>query len=271
MPPSGWGRRSSRGSSIRTSSGSSSRRCATGHRALLKRKIARKTWKLAMGAGGQPERVPVPADGAALAEPQRPGGAGAGPLRGGHRGALLATGRARGADGHRVGQGCGRRPALHPAGAAGDGPHRRAPGPPRDLLAAAGRAAGPARQRRGHRPADRGGADAAAARSARPGGLPGRRRARGVHDRSRLGAHHEARGGHRDRPRRPHLPRRHREPRARGAVRGRDRQRDRAPRRRAARDRVLRRRRDRGGLRGRAARRAPAGGPGRDAEDRGPR
>ena len=34
----------------------------TGHRALLKRKIARKTWKLAMGAGGQPERVPVPAE-----------------------------------------------------------------------------------------------------------------------------------------------------------------------------------------------------------------
>ena len=34
----------------------------TGHHALLKRKIARKTWKLAMGAGGQPERVPVPAE-----------------------------------------------------------------------------------------------------------------------------------------------------------------------------------------------------------------
>ena len=58
------------------------------------------------------------------------------------------------------------------------------------------------------------------------------------------------------------------EPRARRAVRGRHRQRDGAPRRRAARDRVLRRRRDRRGLRGRAVRRAPAGGPGRDAEDR---
>jgi pyruvate,water dikinase len=33
-----------------------------GHHALLKRKIARKTWKLVMGAGGQPERAPVPAD-----------------------------------------------------------------------------------------------------------------------------------------------------------------------------------------------------------------
>jgi pyruvate,water dikinase len=34
----------------------------TGHHALLKRTIARKTWKLVMGAGGQPERVPVPAE-----------------------------------------------------------------------------------------------------------------------------------------------------------------------------------------------------------------
>jgi pyruvate,water dikinase len=33
-----------------------------GHQALLKRKIARKTWKLIMGAGGQPERAPVPAE-----------------------------------------------------------------------------------------------------------------------------------------------------------------------------------------------------------------
>jgi pyruvate,water dikinase len=34
----------------------------TGHHALLKRKIARKTWKLVMGADGQPERAPVPAE-----------------------------------------------------------------------------------------------------------------------------------------------------------------------------------------------------------------
>ena len=33
----------------------------TGHHAVLKRKIAQKTWKLVMGAGGQPERAPVPA------------------------------------------------------------------------------------------------------------------------------------------------------------------------------------------------------------------
>jgi pyruvate,water dikinase len=33
-----------------------------GHQALLKRKIARKTWKLIMGAGGQPERAPVPVE-----------------------------------------------------------------------------------------------------------------------------------------------------------------------------------------------------------------
>ncbi len=33
-----------------------------GHQALLKRKIARKTWKLIMGAGGQPEQAPVPAE-----------------------------------------------------------------------------------------------------------------------------------------------------------------------------------------------------------------
>jgi len=34
----------------------------TGHHALLKRKIAQKTWKLVMGADGQPERAPVPAE-----------------------------------------------------------------------------------------------------------------------------------------------------------------------------------------------------------------
>jgi pyruvate,water dikinase len=34
----------------------------SGHRALLRRKIARKTWKLASGAGGQVERVEVPPD-----------------------------------------------------------------------------------------------------------------------------------------------------------------------------------------------------------------
>ena len=55
--------------------------------------------------------------------------------------------------------------------------------------------------------------------------LPGRRGARGGHDRSRLGADHEARRGDRDRPRRPHLPRRDREPRARRALRRRHRQR----------------------------------------------
>jgi pyruvate,water dikinase len=33
-----------------------------GHHALLKRKIARKTWKLVMGGGGQPERAPVAAE-----------------------------------------------------------------------------------------------------------------------------------------------------------------------------------------------------------------
>jgi pyruvate,water dikinase len=33
-----------------------------GHDALLKRKIARKTWKLVMGAGGRPERAPVPTE-----------------------------------------------------------------------------------------------------------------------------------------------------------------------------------------------------------------
>jgi pyruvate,water dikinase len=32
----------------------------TGHRALLKRKVASKTWKLALGADGRPERVAVP-------------------------------------------------------------------------------------------------------------------------------------------------------------------------------------------------------------------
>ncbi len=34
----------------------------TGHRALLKRRIARKTWRLALGADGTPERVPVDAN-----------------------------------------------------------------------------------------------------------------------------------------------------------------------------------------------------------------
>ena len=34
----------------------------TGHQPLLKRKIARKTWKLVMGASGQPEHAEVPAE-----------------------------------------------------------------------------------------------------------------------------------------------------------------------------------------------------------------
>ena len=34
----------------------------SGHRALLKRKIVRKTWKLTMGARGEPERTEIPAD-----------------------------------------------------------------------------------------------------------------------------------------------------------------------------------------------------------------
>jgi len=45
----------------------------TGHHALLKRKIARKTWKLVMGAGGQPERAPVPEEAqrsASLSDPE---------------------------------------------------------------------------------------------------------------------------------------------------------------------------------------------------------
>jgi pyruvate,water dikinase len=45
----------------------------TGHHALLKRKIARKTWKLVMGAGGQTERAPVPAEAqrsASLSDPE---------------------------------------------------------------------------------------------------------------------------------------------------------------------------------------------------------
>ena len=67
--------------------------------------------------------------GAALRQPQRPGGAGARPLRGRHRGALLAAGRACGADGHRMGEGCRRRPALHPPGAARDGPYAPRAGP----------------------------------------------------------------------------------------------------------------------------------------------
>ncbi|HEU5190087.1 MAG TPA: phosphoenolpyruvate synthase, partial [Methylomirabilota bacterium] len=39
----------------------------TGHRALLKRKIALKTWKLALGADGKPERVAVPREAQAAA------------------------------------------------------------------------------------------------------------------------------------------------------------------------------------------------------------
>ncbi len=75
----------------------------------------------------------------------------------------------------------------------------------------------------------------------RPGLVPDGRRARGVHDGSRLGADHEARGGHRDGPWRPHLSRRHREPRARRAVRGRHGQRHRGAARWPGRHRVVRR------------------------------
>ena len=137
-------------------------------------------------------------------------------------------------DGHRVGQGRRRRPALHPAGAPRDGeePGRRqgraalqaqgqsAPCSPRAARSARRSAPGPVRvvQRiAGHGPGAAG------------------RRAGHRHDRPELGAGDEARQRDRHQPRRPHLPRGDHRARARHPGGGRLRRRDRGAEGRRAR------------------------------------
>ena len=90
-----------------------------GRPAILKRGVGGKATKMIYTddpAVGQHHGVRRHRRGrAAAAQPDRRRGRGAGPARADHRGAL------RPADGHRVGQGRPRRPALHPPGAARDG------------------------------------------------------------------------------------------------------------------------------------------------------
>ena len=133
-------------------------------------------------------------------------------MGGAGRGALLAAARHADADGHRMGEGRPQRRAVSRAGAARDRPRAARPDGPGALPPRRARASCWSR------------AEASARRLAR--GLPAssdqrriwsncsRRGARHRDDRSRLGAGDEARGGGGHRPRRPHLPRRDRQPRA---------------------------------------------------------
>ena len=93
------------------------------------------------------------------------------------------------------------------------------------------------------------GACASSSRPSRWSG-PGRRRARHRHDRSRLGAGHEARRGDRHQPRRTHVPRGDHRARARHSGGRRLRRRDGDSARRQRGHRVVRRRRHRARLRG---------------------
>ena len=104
-----------------------------------------------------------------------------------------------------------------------------------------------------HRPPDRG--RSCPGHPRRRGHAPdsARRRARRRHDRSGLGARHEAGRGRRDQPGRPHLPRRHHRPRAGHPGRGRLRKRHRADQRRRPGHGFLRRGRRRIRLRRRPA------------------
>ena len=108
----------------------------SGHRALLKKKIVRKTWKLMAGTRGMPERAEIPLDAQLTPSLTDAEVAGARSLRRGDRAALLEGGVAPGAHGHRMGQGRRRWPALHPPGATGDGAPGRAASGHRGLLLA---------------------------------------------------------------------------------------------------------------------------------------
>ncbi len=170
-------------------------------------------------------------------------------LRAGHREALRQR------DGHRVGPRRRRRQALHPAGAPRDGEvaavGRRAicaaTGSSRtSKVLASGRAIG---QKIGQ------GAVRLVKSAAEMDRVAGRRRAGHRHDRPRLGAGDEARRGDRHQSRRTHLPRGDHRARARHSGGRRLRRCDAGAVRRAAGDRVVRRRRHRPRLR-RAARRS---------------
>ena len=239
----------------------------TGHHALLKRKIARKTWKLVMGAGGQPERAPVPAEAQRSASLSDQEALELGRFavaieehysrRAGHV-VPMDIEWAKDADDGRLYILQARPETVHTAA-------RRAvleifslrPGGPRERLvsgAAIGQriGVGPTRRLRDPRDLEAFQAgDVLVASMTDPDWEPIMKRAAAiVTDRGGRTCHAAI------------VSRELGVPCVVGTGNGTE-----LLARRAGRDRVLRRRRDRVGLRGRAARRAPAGGPGRDAED----
>ena len=189
-----------------------------GRPAILKRAVGEKATKMVYTedttVGRTTEFIPVdPAD-AGGPVPDRPAGRRPRPPGADHRGALRA------ADGHRVGPGRRRRRPVHP------------PGPPRDRAVPRREHGGevhPVRPRRrarggpGDRREDRRRPGAGAGHHRPHARVPARRGAGRGHDRSRLGADHEARRRHRHQPWRPHLPRRDHRPRAGDPRRGRHR------------------------------------------------
>ena len=222
-----------------------------GRPAVLKRSVGGKATKMVYtqdtAVGRTTEFIDVEPAAEPPAQPHRRRGHRARAARADHRGALRAP------DGHRVGQGRRRRPAL------------RAPGAPRDGAVAAYRRAGALHHgtgrdegrrgaRRGpcDRPEDRLGRRAGAHDHRPDARVRARRGAGRRHDRPRLGADHEARLGDRHQPRRTHLPRRDHRPRARHPRRRRHRQRHPRAGRRPRGHGHLRRGRHRRGLRGAA-------------------
>ena len=212
-----------------------------GRPAILKRGIGGKAIKMIYTSdrtvGKTTEFVDVPEAERGLLSPDRRGGDRAGPPGAGiedHYGRPMDIEWGKdGGDGQ----------SLHPAGATGDGAVAR--GQPD------GAAVPAERQGRG---ADRGSGDRAEDRGrsgpgAQLGGTDAQLRARGGaggrHDRSRLGADHEARLGDRHQPGRTDLPRSDHRPRARDPGGGRHRQRDPGAGRGSAGHRLLRRGRHR--------------------------
>ncbi len=192
---------------------------AAGTPAVLTRGVGGKATKMVFtddpSVGRTTEFVDIGPGGADAVLADRRGGRGAGAPRGLHRAAL------RPADGHRVGQGRGRR-----ASSTSSRPGRRRCSRAAAAPACSGTRWRGAQLRRGARRGPRDRAEGRRRRGTHPqvrrpdAGLHRGRGARRRHDRPRLGADHEAGQRHRHEPRRADLPRRDHRPRA-GHPRGR--------------------------------------------------
>ena len=214
-----------------------------GRRCILRKNLGQKAIKMIYGEPGTQERVrtvDVAAEDRQRFSLDEADVIVSGETGAHHRGAL------RHADGHRMGQGRRHRQDLHPAGAARDGAK------PRRTLHSALHAQGSldlAGERTQHRPAHRRRPCPRHPRREGDVARARRRRAGRRHDRSGLGAGHEARLRHRHQSRRAHLPCGHHCARARHPGGGRLRHRHQRHPRKSGRHRLLRRGRHRPRLR----------------------